>query len=469
MNTISYNCLNRLSKLDKPPSILVADDSSSARYVLNNYLTEAGFKVDMAKDGVEALDKALSRHHDAIITDIDMPHMDGFQLCTKLRQNENTAHIPIIVLSTLTTDAHIERGFAVGADAYLSKDGKMSDNIMRIIDLLDAHLFLTGSHILVVDDSPSIRNFIQQGLTQEGFVVSTADNGFEAFEMLYECRPELILTDVMMPKMDGCQLCKAIKKSEFSSIPVVFMSNENDRPLIRQLLRQGAASYLIKPFTVSQLTVIIEQVFNSLFREMLEERERLQIENKTTLSAISSLVQALEARDSSTAGHSSRVAAISIGIGLEMGFTQDQLNGLHVAGQLHDLGKIGVRDSVLLKEGKLEPDEYEHIKSHVKIVEEILKPIDLLSEILEVSVHHHERWDGGGYPSKLKGHEIPLEACIVAVADAFEAMTAKRPYREPMSKKRAVKILLEERGRQFCPQCVDAFLRWFKKTDGIIP
>jgi response regulator RpfG family c-di-GMP phosphodiesterase len=460
-NTLAFQ-----DELDRQQNILVVDDSNSVRYAMEKHLSQAGFAVTLAEDGEEGLTRALEGDFDLVITDIDMPRMDGFELCAKLKGEFKTSGIPIIILSTRDSDEHVERGFRVGADAYLAKSADIRENIERIKDIVRARNFLTGSRVLVVDDSSSIRLFLRVGLTENGFTVRTASNGREALEVLYEFKPDLIITDLMMPEVDGFELCRRLKKTAFASVPVVVMSTLADKAIMRRLMREGAASCLIKPFTVPQLSMVIEEIFSSNFRLLLEEKERLQMEHRLTLGAIASLVQALEARDSLTRGHSERVALIAVGIGEELGFKPAELERLLLIGRLHDLGKIGVRDDVLLKKDRLNTREYEHVKDHSNVVADILRPIESLRDILEVTTSHHERWDGKGYPDGLAGEAIPLRARIISVADVYEAVTSERPYRDSMPPAVALEIIREERGKQLCPTCVDAFMRWFEKTGG---
>jgi len=454
---------------DRPARILVVDDSKSVRFALQTNLVEAGFDVVLGVDGEDGLNRALNEDFDLIVTDIDMPKMDGIELCSRLKAEFKTSHIPIIVLSTRDSDKQIEDGFRVGADAYLSKAGDMQENIGRIKDVLQARSFLTGSRILVADDSSSIRLFLKAELSKEGFIVETVADGKQALDRVPDFKPDLIISDLMMPEMDGSDLCRALKKDErFSRIPIIIMSTLSDKPLMRRLMREGAATFLVKPFSVAQLSIVIEEIFSSNFRLLLEEKERLQMEHELTLAAIASLVQALEARDSLTRGHSERVALIAVGIGEELGYDQVELDRLLLIGRLHDLGKIGVRDDVLLKESRLDATEFEHVKAHSSMVADILRPIESLHDILEVTLSHHERWDGNGYPEGLKGEDIPFKARIISVADVFEAVTSERPYRDSMPKRVAIDIIREERGRQLCPTCVDAFLRWYERTGGEI-
>jgi response regulator RpfG family c-di-GMP phosphodiesterase len=452
-----------------PPRILVVDDSKSVRYALDTQLREAGFEVVCAQDGEEGLACALEQSFDLVITDLDMPKMDGFELCTKLKAEYKTSHIPIIILSARESDKDIEHGFRVGADSFLAKGDRIEDKIERIRDILSARNFLTGSRVLVADDSASVQLFLQSGLQEAGFVTEVVKNGREALDRLDAFKPDLVLTDLMMPEMDGGQLLRAIKKSEkHAFLPVVVMSTVSDRPLMRRLIRDGAATFLVKPFTMDQAVIIIEELFSSRFQLLMEERERLRMEHELTLAAIASLVQALEARDSMTRGHSERVALIAQGLGEELGFNPDEQERLLLIGRLHDLGKIGVRDDVLLKEGPLNTDEFEHVKRHSNVVADILRPIESLHDILEVTLYHHERWDGTGYPDGLKGEEIPFLARIISVADVYEAVTSERPHRDSLPIQVALDIIREARGSQLCPTCVDAFFKWFERTGGEI-
>lgn len=454
---------------DTPAEILIVDDSKSVRYALLKSLTEAGFAVTEAADGAEGLEYALANDFDLIITDVDMPKMNGFELCSKLKANPKTMHIPIIVLSSNEDDEHVEQGFNAGADAYLAKGGDINEAIGTIKNILHTRNFLTGSHVLVVDDSMSVCQFLKSGLTEQGFKVSTAGNGLEGLEVLATEKIDLILSDLCMPEMDGAEFCRAVKKSdELKAIPIVIMSTVSDKAVMRRLMREGATTFLVKPFTINQLSIVIEEVFSSKFQLLLEEKERLELEHRLTMDAIASLVQALEARDSMTRGHSERVAQIAVGIGEELGFKKSELDRLLLIGRLHDLGKIGVRDDVLLKKAKLDNTEFEHIKSHSNVVANILRPIKSLKDVLEVTTYHHERWDGRGYPEGLQGEAIPLMARIVAVADVFEAITAERPYRDSMPRRVALEIIKEESDKQLCPTCVDAFLKWYKRTGGKI-
>lgn len=185
-------------------------------------------------------------------------------------------------------------------------------------------------------------------------------------------------------------------------------------------------------------------------------------------TALINLAQAAEARNKLTRGHSERVALVARGIGRELGLSDDEQDRLLLTGQLHNIGIVGTRDTVLLKTDKLTLEEYEHVKAHTTLGAKILGSIKGMEDIAEVCLNHHERWNGTGYPNGIAGEEIPMSARIVAVADVFVAIISERPHRDSMPRPVAADIIAEEKGTLLCPTCVDAFMKWFEQTGGKI-
>jgi putative two-component system response regulator len=318
-----------------------------------------------------------------------------------------------------------------------------------------------GTKILVVDDSISVRLFLQEELAKEGYTVLIAEDGKNALEVLETTPPDLILSDVYMPKMSGIELCAALRaNSLYAAIPFVVMSTEKDSGNMRQMMKYGAAAFIIKPFNIEQLIMTLNNILSYEFSLLLKEKERLSGEQKLLLAGITSLVKALEARDQYTRGHSERVSHILAGLVKHSGGTELDIERAQIAGRLHDIGKIGIRDSVLLKPGRLSSDEFEHIKAHPTIGASIIQTIPSISEIVPVVYSHHERMDGNGYPLGLTGHSIPLWARMTAVADTYDALTSNRPYRKGMPHDRALEIIDEVSGRQLCPDAVRLFFDW---------
>jgi response regulator RpfG family c-di-GMP phosphodiesterase len=386
--------------------------------------------------------------------------MDGFTFCSKLKSHPTKNSIPVIILSSKEKEEDIELGFKVGAASYIIKSNAKSDLRARVKEILDKNSLLRGRTVLVVDDSTSIRNLIEKALTKAGFNVISAENGRDALELLGKDTPDMILSDLHMPELDGFGLCKSVHADKnLSQIPFIIMSSDGDRATMRRLLQYGASAYLVKPFNIDQLVVTAERFLSDHFSRILKERERLESERQFLIGSITSLVLALEARDQYTRGHSDSVARILMDIAREMSMDEERIEKLRIAGKLHDLGKIGIRDDILLKPGPLNKEEWEILKMHPRIGAEILAPIASLADILPAIASHHERIDGNGYPEGLKGDQIPMLARMVAVADTYDALTSDRPYRKGFANEEALKIIEDLKGSQLCPDCVQSFLK----------
>ncbi len=322
---------------------------------------------------------------------------------------------------------------------------------------------------LIVDDEATLRMLLRRLMEAEGFVCEEAGSGDEALEILRARTFPLVLSDFHMPRMDGGELLKEIQAS-FPETAVVMITAVSDVNLALRCLDAGALDYLTKPFAIEEVRARVSQALekrrlileNRAYRLELEERVVLQTRKyeELFLASLQSLADALEVKDAYTWGHSTRVQRYAIAIAQELGVSPSFTQQLELGSRLHDIGKIGVRESILNKEGSLTEAEYAHIMEHPVIGWRLLAP--LLREMphaLAVVRSHHERFDGRGTPDKLQGHEIPLEARITAVADSFDAMTSGRVYRAGMSVEQAVAELRRCSGTQFDPECVAAFER----------
>jgi len=444
--------------LIKAPKILIADDSSIIRRLLTREIEEMGARVTQAEDGQGAFDLVCSQSFDLVISDVDMPNMDGFSLCRRIKENSETRAIPVVILSSLDSDRDIDRGFEAGAAAYVSKSKAKSELQETIRKVMKDFSFHRDRLILVVDDSKTIRTLVKNGLEKEGFQVLMAEDGRNALELMRLRPPDLVLSDIDMPGMTGTELCRAVHSDpELSAIPFVVMSANKDRAVMRRMLQWGASAYLVKPFNLEQVVITVEKLLSDHYLLLLREKERLDADRKMMLASIKSLVVALEARDPYTRGHSEAVAMLVTEMGNHMQLPSDDIEALGIAGRLHDLGKIGIPDSILLKPSKLTPEEFDRIKDHPVVGVAILGSIPSLQHVLPTIHHHHERFDGAGYPDGLREEEIPLWARMMAVADTYDALTSDRPYRRGMDREKALKIIREVRGKQLCPQCVDLF------------
>jgi response regulator RpfG family c-di-GMP phosphodiesterase len=448
------------------PNILIVDDSAVIRKGLELLLKEKGAIVTAAMDGQQGFEEALSGEFDLIITDVDMPHLDGFGLCERIKETEKTRGLPVIILSSMDTEQDIDKGFRVGAAAYISKSDAPTQLAGTIDRVLEKSRFKQDRLILVVEDSETIRDIVKKGLEKSGFQVMTAVNGQEGLQRIKEKRPDLILSDIEMPVMNGVELCMTVNAQDsYASIPFVAMSTKTDRSLMQRMLHIGVAAYLAKPFNLDQLVITIERLLSDHFLMLLKDKERLESERRMMLAGITSLIEALEARDPYTRGHSESVGQILTGMATFMDVRSDEIEMLGIAGGLHDLGKIGVPDSILLKPGRLTDDEFAAIKQHPTVGANILSPIDTLKDVIPIVLHHHERLDGRGYPQGLKGTQIPFWARAAAVADTYHALTSNRPYRKGMDQDKAFEIMEEVRGTQLCPDCLDLFFQWISEAE----
>ena len=322
---------------------------------------------------------------------------------------------------------------------------------------------------LIVDDEPRLRHVLTRVMRADGFDCLEAGNGVEAATVLEREPVTLVLTDLRMPRMDGIELLRHVR-ARYPDVAVVLITAVADVDVAVSCLAIGAMDYLTKPFHLEEVRARVTQALdkrrlvieNREYRTHLEDRVAAQARRLEQLfmGSIQALAEALEVKDAYTRGHSVRVGAYSAAMAQQLGLPRDVVRQIELGGQVHDIGKIGVREAVLNKPGKLTDEEYEHIMTHPVVGWRILMP--LLGDtprILNVVRSHHERFDGRGGPDGLVGEAIPLEARIAAVADAFDAMTSGRPYRRirRMPMETALGELERFRGSQFDPAMIDAF------------
>ena len=324
-----------------------------------------------------------------------------------------------------------------------------------------------GERILVVDDLASIREIMSRALVKEGYICSVAGDGDAALANLRNSEFHLVLLDLNMPGKSGMQVLEEIV-AQYPETAVVIITANDDVETAIELMKAGAYDYVVKPVNLSTLSLRVERALdrrrllleNKKYQTYLEEKVKEQGEKirESFLNSIMSLALALEAKDKYTSGHSQRVAKMSVAIARRLGMTQDQTEKIRLAGLIHDIGKIGIKESILLKRGCLSDEEYSHIISHSVIGERILRPAIEDKEILGVIRHHHERYDGRGYPDGLSGQQIPIGARILSVADVYDAMTSDRPYRNASSPRMVLDELKRQVNTQLDPVIVEAFM-----------
>jgi putative two-component system response regulator len=316
--------------------------------------------------------------------------------------------------------------------------------------------------VLVVDDEEPIRNALKKFLTQQGYEVATAGSGDEAIKVLQRQKIACMLLDVRMPGRSGIDLVPQVMELE-PSIAILMLTAVNDATTAALCMQRGAMDYLTKPIDLSDLarailrairrrdSLLEQQNINQWLKEEVAlrtaelRRERAKLE-RLSVATLEALVHALEAMDAYIRGHSARVADLSAMIAAEMGMTDEQVEQVRMAGRLHDIGKIGIREGILTKQGPLTAEEYEQVKQHVVVGSQILAPLAHLGDIISFVRSHHERWDGQGYPDRLEGEQIPLGARILGAAEIFDALTTSRPYQEKMAPDVAVERMRDLAG-----------------------
>jgi response regulator RpfG family c-di-GMP phosphodiesterase len=322
--------------------------------------------------------------------------------------------------------------------------------------------------VLVVDDEEFLRSIVRERLEIAGYSVDEASNGNEALAMLERSGPyDALLTDIRMPVMDGIALLGEWGKRSPGTAGIVMSANAELDTAV-QALKMGACDYITKPFNFDVLLITIENALRKKdlerqlhdYRMNLEKKvkEQTDVINLMYVRSIDAMIKALEAKDFYTRGHSQRVTLYSVAIAEELGMAGQELEDLYRASVLHDLGKIGVREAILNKPGKLSEEEFSEIVRHPETAVGILEPIPFFRPLLPAILHHHERFDGKGYPSRLAGKNIPLASRIMTIADTFDAMTSTRAYRNALPVADAIAEIRRCSGTQFDPDIVPAFL-----------
>ncbi len=311
-----------------------------------------------------------------------------------------------------------------------------------------------GKKILVVEDNEDLREVIAGTLALEGYLVLQADNGHSALAALQRATPDLILSDVNMPRMNGLEFYQALRQNpRWLPIPFIFLT-ANDSPVDVQSGRAlGVEDYLTKPIDTADLLTVVNA---RLLRVLEVEVARI---GQAYLETVNVLANTIEGRDAYTHGHVERVAAYSRPVAEALGWAPEHLRTLEFGARLHDIGKIVVPDSVLNKVSSLSHAEWAIMREHPAAGGRILREISHLQVALPYVLFHHERWDGSGYPHGLKGKDIPIEGRLLAVADVYDALTSARPYHPARANHEVLQFLQTNAGRLFDPNLVDIFVR----------
>lgn len=312
--------------------------------------------------------------------------------------------------------------------------------------------------ILVVDDHPSSRMTAVALLSVEGYEVLEAENGQAALDCVVDADPDLILLDVMMPGIDGYEVCRHLKQDEHTRLtPIVFVTALNDRRARLRGIEAGGDDFLSKPFDQLELSARVK----SLIRQ-----KRLNEDLDHSSKVLFSIARTIESRDPNTGDHCERLVTLGKSFGEYMHLSRIEVRDLMWGGYLHDIGKVGIPDTVLLKTGKLTPEEWQVMQQHVLIGEQICQPLRTMRGVVPIIRHHHERWDGSGYPDGLVGDEIPLLAQIFQMIDIYDALCHERPYKPAYTPQESLAILLQETEKGWRnPNLMQKFIDFISSQD----
>lgn len=455
------NAGDKLTIMEKTPGLL----KMYRRYknILAKYAVNT--EDNLEEVSVDKLKEILMKLHDAV---------DGFDL--------DTADVAMKELKTYEFP-HEMKQMVETLDTYVS-DVAMED-VMNLtvemcnkLDTYEKHKDNKSSTIMIIDDD-EINIKAVKNMLQNEFNMLSANSGKEAFELLKKRIPDLILLDVHMPELSGHDVIKVLKeKPEYMDIPVIFLTSDEDENTEIQGFSEGAIDFIRKPFrksvAIQRIKRILELSYlqNNLKEEVIKqtnvaENRRKKVE-KMSWQMVQALANTIDAKDSYTNGHSTRVAKYSVMIAKRMGYEGERLEQLQYAAMLHDIGKIGVPREIINKPSRLTDEEYEIIKTHPDIGANILDEITEIPDIAIGARWHHERFDGKGYPNNLAGSSIPKLARIIGVADAYDAMTSNRSYRDILSQEIVIEELNKGKGCQFDPEIADIMIEIIKEDKDYI-
>jgi response regulator RpfG family c-di-GMP phosphodiesterase len=492
--------------MDENLKILVVDDEKSILDVFQNYFeSTTNYQVLTANDGLEALEIIKAEEIDCCFTDLSMPELDGLELAKRISQHDNT--IPVVVMTGYPTMDNAIETLKNGVVDFITKPFRMEQILPTITKVMTARSHFV-ENILLKEEAEKSRKLIKinQELQDKIKEVETinlilqnldqATTSQDLFKILVNLSGKVTSCD----QAHFCFYTQGMKDYEIitsffrdqdkTSSDAVYIEKEIAKKVADDgmpfLIRgkNGNGDIIAIPLKIRSnvfgiLTSIIKNgkyCFSEkdlYFLNFLVEKASFLIENlalyeniyENLFSTLYAFVETIEARDSYTKQHSASVSTYAMSIASASGCSQEEIAKLNVSGNLHDIGKIGIPDSILLKPGRLTDEEFEIIKKHPVIGSNIIGHFGMWTDEQSIIRHHHERFDGKGYPDCLKGEEIPLLSRILSVADVYDALTTDRSYRKKMSDDVAVKIIRENAGGQFDPKIVDVFLELYNKGE----
>ncbi len=443
-------------------SILVVDEDTKLLDRIVGFLAKSGYEVLKADTGKDALHLLSKQQPNIILASTTLTDLTGIHFYKAVREaigdhpeflflaSQECLNDPTI-RQTMTLEGFLTKPFSIQTllatvEAHLqsaqnTNATRQDDEIQKV-------------SLLIVEDDVAMLIALRDILESAGYQVSTAMNGKEALNRFGEMNPALILSDISMPIMDGIELFETVRKLPGGkAVPFIFLTARGTRQDVFAGMSLGADDYITKPVTSQEL---ISAVKARLTRANELLVAQLKIAYKSSLFA---LANAIEARDQYTHDHVLRTNAYAQAIALELGWSESMREILEYGAILHDIGKLEVPITILQKDKPLSPEEWEKMSQHPTVGGHMIEGIDYLAQAVPIIHHHHERWDGKGYPDGLNGEEIPIGARLLAVVDSFEALTTDRPYRKAIPPEKACEEIASRSGTKYDPDMVAAFMR----------
>lgn len=446
--------------------ILLVDDDEINLMVTEMILSGSGYEVTRASNGRDCLSLLDSGKFDLLLLDIELPDLNGIEILEKVRENPETRDMKTVFFTASSQDSDQTEAIRLGVLDFVKKPALPETLISSVRQALKSEKKDT---ILAVDDE-NMNLMATEMLFGIRYNVICASSGEEALRQIEKSKPDLILLDYHMPGMNGLEVLKRIKEmKDCEDLPVVFLTADDDANVEAELFKVGAMDFISKPFVMQVALQRIRHVFelkhlqDSLHEEVERKTEALTESNKKIRSlseqVISALASAIDAKDSYTNGHSTRVAVYSKEIAKRLGKSPEEQQMIHDIALLHDVGKVGIPLTILNKPGKLTEEEFNEIKSHTEKGYEILKTISIMPELSIGARWHHERYDGKGYPDGKAGEDIPEIARMICVADCYDAMSSDRSYRMAMEQNVVRREIEGGMGTQFDPDIARIMLQ----------
>lgn len=486
--------------------ILVVDDEESIGDVFQQYLEAVGdYRVFKATDGHRALEMLKREEIDCCFTDLSMPRMDGIELTRQIHSYNNT--IPVVVMTGYPSIENVINTLKNGVVDFLTKPVKMEE-LLPTIGRVMRERALYVDNILLNEEVRKGRELVRINEELKGKLkdvesmnlilqkLNQVTSGKDIFNILVHLSGEITGCDeahfILLHReaTDRSTIASFSREGTALHRGIVQIPEDIMKRVLKDampcLIREsnGQGSVAVVPLKIrSQVFGILVSLFRNgkrhfnekdlYFLNVLVEKVASSIEHlalyeniyESFFSTLYAFVETIEAKDPYTKQHSTRVSQYAVSFAEALGCSQEELDALNVSGNLHDIGKIGIPDSILMKPDRLTDEEYEIVKRHPVIGSQIIGHLGMWTREQRIIRHHHERWDGKGYPDGLKGEEIPFLSRIMCVADAYDAMTSDRSYRKRLTKEKAVRIIDENGGSQFDPQIVQVFTQLFTREE----